>query len=171
MTGVSVTSMICPERFVGHVADINDDTETIHLTNYLSAKLADAMPLAGLIVGRIRQVIVRSVRERNVANAASVKVPQILKVAIDRRAVLHTHRQGYQAFLKLLTYIRNRGCDRKLLRRSGHKPFDEVDQLLCRLLRSSFFFEFGRCVDRHERCVEAALDGTRVVEISAGGGL
>jgi hypothetical protein len=111
------------------------------------------------------------VGERDVANAALVKMHQVGEVAVDRGAVLHAHRQRYDTRVEVFPDVRRRGGDRELAVRGLDDIFHQVNEFLGLRARTALGLQPGGRVNRHERGVETSLPGARVVEIAALGRL
>ena len=82
-----------PKRLVGDMADIDHDSQPIHLSNNICAEFAQSAVLLVVVVGRIRNVIRQAVRECDVTYASVVEVLKVGKITFNRRAVLHPHRE------------------------------------------------------------------------------
>ncbi len=96
---------------------------------------------------------------------------QVGQVALHGSAVFHAHGQRDRALAgELGLDLGRRAGDGEFLGPVGGEPLHHVDQLLGVLL-GAVVFEPRRHVDRHERRVEAAGDGARIVEVAVLGAL
>jgi hypothetical protein len=151
---------------VGDVRDVDHDAQSVHLRDDLPAERAEAVPAALVVVGRVADLVVLGVSERDVADAAIEKVVQVRQVVLDRRAVLHPQRQAHAAVQQGQTDLPELGDQGELVRLPGGNPFDQIDQPVGEVPGTPRFLIGSRCVDRHEGDVQTTFHRAGIVEVT-----
>ena len=124
-----------------------------------------SVPTLVQVVARVRVPVRLRVRERDVADAAVYEVLEVLLGSLEGTRVLHAERQRHPARISQPFDIAGAGDDPELVGVFRRQRLDQVDQPIRDLARLADVSGTRGCVYGHERHIEPAPPGPRVVEL------
>ena len=157
------------KSFIGHMGYVDHDAQPVHLGNHLFAERTQAVPFSFLVVGRIGNVVTQCMRQGDVRNTPVMEKRQVFQLAVNRRTVLHAHRQADQAVLHRFLRIVGGFDDCKFPGRTAHQCLYAIDQLVGQCVAGALLFCFRWRVNGHEWNIQATAAGTLVVEVTVPG--
>ena len=154
-------------RRLADMGEIDQHPQPLHLADHVLAEIGQAI-MRGIVGRAVGPGVVLEVRQRHVARAEGVHLPQHAEAAVDRMAALHAEQRGDPAGLHRLLHIRGGKGKLQPVRIASDQPLHHVD-LLDRRHGSLRFGKVRRDIDRPELGPDPALSQPRQVGMHRAG--
>ena len=102
------------ETFLGGVAEIDHDSMAVHFADDLFAESAHSVVRVATL-GRVANVVVAVVAERDVSHATLRKAFYVLQFVFERKTVFDGQNDGFTAFSLVFVEVGRRACEAQIL--------------------------------------------------------